>query len=240
MAMEPVLAEELASVFARMSGLLLSQETVKTALGIVTRLAAETIPGSIGAGVTLVDSNGHKTTSGATSPLVTEADNLQYQLNEGPCLSAWSEQAGFRIDDMQTDRRWPSWAPSVARLGLVSAVTTPLVTGGARLGAMKVYAATENAYTEREEELLAMFAVQAAVLLANVQSLESAQQLSDQLKDALRSRDVIGMAKGVLMAREGVDENAAFAMLASASQREGKKLRQVADAIIANSHRRRR
>lgn len=103
------LAEELGRLYARMSGLLLSEETVQTALNLVTTLAVETIPGSTGAGVTLIDSNGRKTSAGATSELVTSADDLQYQLGEGPCWTAWARQEVVRIDDLEVDARWPRW-----------------------------------------------------------------------------------------------------------------------------------
>ena len=54
------LAEELTRVYARMSGFLLSDETVETALDLVTSLALDTISGAVGAGVTLLDSEGRK------------------------------------------------------------------------------------------------------------------------------------------------------------------------------------
>jgi Stage II sporulation protein E (SpoIIE) len=44
------LAEELSVVFARMSGLLLSEETVGTAVELVTALATDAIPGAVGGG----------------------------------------------------------------------------------------------------------------------------------------------------------------------------------------------
>lgn len=43
------LDEELSTVFARMSGLLLTEETVESALGVVAALALDTVPGSVGA-----------------------------------------------------------------------------------------------------------------------------------------------------------------------------------------------
>jgi hypothetical protein len=54
------LAEELSAVFARMSGLLLSEETVSTAVSLITSLARDCIPGTVGAGVTLIDEWGGK------------------------------------------------------------------------------------------------------------------------------------------------------------------------------------
>ena len=234
------LAEELAFVYARMSGLLLSQETVSSALSVVTSLAVETIPGTVGAGVTLNDERGRKTTSAASAPLVQRADDLQYEIDQGPCLAAWRQRTVVRIDDLVSETRWPEWTRAVAPLGLHACLSAPLVAGDQCLGAIKVYSDQPGAYTERDEHVLTMFATQAAVLIANMQSFENAQRLSGQLRDALRSRDVIGMAKGILMGREGLDETDAFAMLASLSQREGRKLRDVSEELVQSTTRRRR
>jgi hypothetical protein len=86
------LADELAAVFARMSGLLLSAETAGAALELITALARETVKGSSGAGITLLDEFGDRITTAATDPLVTLADRLQYELGEGPCLTAWERR----------------------------------------------------------------------------------------------------------------------------------------------------
>lgn len=234
------LADELAAVFARMSGFLFSEETVSTALGLVTSLAVEAITGTIGAGVTLLDDQGRKTTAAASNPLVDRADGLQYELNEGPCLSAWAERRVFRVKDLALESRWPRWSSAVASLGLRAALSAPLIAGGISLGAIKVYAEEPSVFTERDEHLLTMFAAQAVILLANVQSYENAQRLSDELKAALCSRDVIATAKGILMERERTDEETAFAMLASAAQREHKKLRGLARSLVQSTVRRRR
>jgi hypothetical protein len=136
------LVDELSVVFARMSGLLLSEETVGTAVGLVTALATDAIPGTVGAGVTLVDERGAKTTSGASDPVVEKADTAQYELDEGPCLTAWAQRALVRIDDIGSDGRWPRWSRAVEPLGLRAALSAPLVAGDRSLGAVKVYAAT--------------------------------------------------------------------------------------------------
>lgn len=234
------LADELSAVFARMSGLLLSEETVATALRLVTALAKDTIPGTIGAGVTLVDERGRKTSAAASDPVVEEADSLQYELSEGPCLDACEDRIVIRVDDAATDTRWPRWCPAAMGLGMRAALSAPMIAAGIELGAMKVYSDRPSTYDERSERLLGLFATQAAILLANVQSYQSAQRLTEDLKAALRSRDLIGTAKGIVMARDGLDEDAAFATLVSVSQRENRKLRDVAEVVVQSSIRRRR
>lgn len=227
------LADELSVVFARMSGLLLSEETVASALQLVTSLAQQTVGGTVCSGVTLIDGQGHKTTAAASDALAERADALQYELDEGPCLAAWARQEVVRVDDISTDRRWPRWGRAVQPLGLQAALSAPMVTADSPLGAIKVYADRPGAYDDRDERVLQLFAAQAGILLSNMQSLESAQRLSDGLQDALRSRDVIGTAKGILIARDGISEDTAFAMLVSVSQRENAKLRTVAERLVA-------
>jgi GAF domain-containing protein len=219
-------------VLLRMSGVLLSRESVNTVVELVTTLAAATLPGTTGAGVSLVDQAGKRTTA-ASDPLVQQADVQQYELDEGPCLSAARERAVVRIDDLHGERRWPRWRDAVAELELRSVLSAPLIAGDEAIGAMKVYSREVAAYDGHSERLLTLFAQQAAILLANMQSLQDAQQLSTQLKAALTSRDVIGQAKGILLVQGAPGEEAAFGMLVSASQRSNVKLHEVARQIVA-------
>ena len=227
-------------MFTQMSGLLLSQETVASALHTIAMLALATLPDTAGAGVTLVDGQGRKTSAGASSALTERADALQYELDEGPCLTAWAQRTVVRVDDVVHDERWPRWGRAVEPLGVQSALSTPLVAGDMALGAIKVYGHRPGAYDTHAEQVLTLFAAQAAILVANVQTVDNARRLSDQLKEALHSRDVISTAKGVLVAKEGIDEESAFARLVAMSQRDGRKLRDVAETVVRTATQRRR
>lgn len=56
--------------------------------------------------------------------------------------------------------------------------------------------------------------------------------LGEQTKAALRTRMLIGQAVGILMQRDGLDSDAAFARLVDTSQRSNTKLREVARRIV--------
>jgi len=220
----------------RMSGVVLSRESVDTAVELVTTLAAATLSSTIGAGVSLMDQAGKRTTA-ASDPLVVEADLQQYEFDEGPCLSAARKRTLMRIDDLPGERRWPQWGEAVAELGLRSVLSAPLIAGHDSIDAMKVYSREVSAYGEHAEHLLTLFSQQAAILLANMLSLRDARQLSADLGVALVNRDVIGQAKGFLLARGARDEEAAFNMLISASQRSNTKLHEVARQVMAGATR---
>jgi GAF domain-containing protein len=233
------LTDELSAVFARMSGLLLTEETVETSLGLLSSLAQETVPGSSGAGVSVVDENRRRST-GSTDARVREADSLQYELDEGPCLAATAARELVRIDDLAADRRWPRWASAATSLGLRAAMSAPLVAGDGALGAIKVYADQPGTFDRHSEQLLVLFSAQATILVSNIQTHERAKRLSAGMREAFRQRDAVSVAKGVLMGRHSVDEDTAFAMLMARSERDRTSLVQASRVTVESALRRRR
>jgi GAF domain-containing protein len=233
------LADELAAVSARMSGLLLTEDSVESALALISSLARETIPGSSGAGVSIVDEH-RRRSSGSTHERVRVADSLQYELDEGPCLAAAAEHRLVRIDDLAEDRRWPRWSEAVLLLGLRAAMSTALVAGDRSLGAIKVYADEPCTFDQRSEQLLTLFAAQAAMLVAHVQRYEQSKRLSDGLRQAIHSRDVVSMAKGILMGRHATDEDTALGMLLARCEQDGSTVAEAASGIVHSAARRRR
>ena len=55
-----------------------------------------------------------------------------------------------------------------------------------------------------------------------------------QLEQAVATRDVIGMAKGMVMTRHRIDDEAAFSVLVRYSRDTNTKLREVAAAVVAS------
>ena len=63
--------------------------------------------------------------------------------------------------------------------------------------------------------------------------LVALREEADSLADALAARKVIERAKGLLMEKEGLSEQDAFARLRKASQVSGRPMRVVAEAVVA-------
>ena len=222
---------DLSAALSQMSGLVLSRETVDTALELVTSLAATATAGTMGAAVTLVDERGRRSKA-ASNQAAERADALQYELDEGPCLAAWQTRELVRVDDTTTDARWPRWNDAVQVLGVRSVLSTPLVIGGEAIGAMKVYCERPMNYGPRDEQVMLLLADQAAILLSNSQSLQEARRLSRQLTEALAARDAIAQAVGVLLGRGAAGPEEAFATLAAAARQTNRPLESVARALF--------
>jgi GAF domain-containing protein len=229
------LADELATVFARASELLLTEETVYRALTLITAAAQAAFPGAAGAGVTLIDKEGWQRTTAASDPVVEAADSCQYELGQGPCLSSWTQAVPILVTDVSADSRWPDWSVAASRLGVASSVSAPLLTGDEVLGAVKAYSCERHAFDPSAVRLLELFAAQATIFITNVQARENARQLSKLLQDALASRESIAAARGVLRARHGIDEDAAMQQLLTESRRSRRALRDVSDELLSST-----
>ncbi len=68
---------------------------------------------------------------------------------------------------------------------------------------------------------------------ARHEELSALREEADSLADALAARKAIERAKGLLMEKEGLTEDEAFARLRKASQVSGRPLKVVAEALIA-------
>lgn len=196
-------------------------ETAETAVA----LACETI-GCDHAGLTVFTSGGGFETMGETAPIVAEADRMQYEYREGPCVEAAWEQDTFVCNDLANDTRWPTWGPKAAALGFGSLLAARLTIGGETLGALNLYSANVREFTADDRDTAVILATHAAAPLLAVREREN-------LRIAVDGRTIIGQAQGILMQRFDVDADTAFAVLRRYSQVQNIKLRSVAELVVA-------
>jgi GAF domain-containing protein len=222
---------EISAIIGRAKGFLLTEQTAQQAVSALAIAAKEAIAHATGAGVSLIKDN-QRTSVGATDTFVLTADDLQYDLGSGPCLSAWSEGKATYVEDTETDQRWQRWTTAAARTGIRSCFSVPLGEKPHGLGAMKIYAASPGAFTVHDQNILAQLATSAAVLLGHIQASDTPQRISDTFKDNLRVRDLVATARGVVMERLDLPEDEALSYLLTRAGREGLTLHDVAQSVL--------
>lgn len=221
---------QVGAAFRRLSGLLLEEESRSSALDQVVHLAVATIPRCDECGISVRTRAGVFTTAGTGD--VEALDAHQYAINQGPCLDALDHGQPYRLTLRDNGSRWPDFVQAMADSGMEAMLAVPLTVRERTLGALNIYSRTPAPFSAEDFSIAELYAGQAGVALANLETHETAVELAAQLRRALDSRAVIEQAKGILMASRGLNPQQAFETLVAASQRENRKLRDIATDVV--------
>ena len=215
---------ELAETFGEIARTLLAEADPQATLERIVLLAVETIDSCDHAGISMVEG------STVTSPVSNDelpaiVDGIQSDTGEGPCVDAIRERDVYQTGRLSEESRWPEFTRRAnAEAGIESILAFRLFAEGT-LGALNLYAARPDAFDDHDVAVGSVFAAHAAMAWSTSRKMEN-------LRGGMNSRQLIGEATGILMARQGITEPEAFDMLRRASQRLNVKLRLVADRIV--------
>jgi len=212
-----------------------NDEVLDAALNLVVVLAKATVGGADGVSVSL-SRHGVLETVASSDETIAQMDRDQYATSQGPCLSAAAEGRWFHVGSLADETRWPAFIPRAMEGGIASILSTPLLVATRPVGALNMYSTAEGVFGPDEQELATLFATQASEILAEAVVDISPERAGSRLRDALRSREVIAQAQGVMMERAGVSADEALAWLRRAARQAREPLRQTAlDLVVGAS-----
>lgn len=220
---------ELESNLAHVAISLFAPGTVEGTLKKIVDLAELAVDGCEAAGILISDA-GTMATAAASSPLAVEIDQMQLEADEGPCLAAAIQGATFYAHDLTEDTRWPTFAAAATAAGIRTVLAFPLSVD--LPSALNLYARVPAAFgaTDRAQGLL--FATLARLALDSARERAADVNKAHNLTQALRTRELIGQAQGILIERDRITADQAFEVLRRASQNMNIKLREVAETLV--------
>lgn len=176
--------------------------------------------------ITVVDDTGDISTLAQAGDLVTDLDQLQYGLGEGPSIDSLRNAYPVVAAHIQRDDRWRRYVPAASDLGLRSQVATPLRWRDDKpLGALNMYSTTHAQVGFSAPVVAEVMAAQIVNALAGLREIE-------HLHRALVNRTVIGQAIGLVMAWLQVDADHAFDYLRRVSMQRNRKLAEIAEVVV--------
>jgi GAF domain-containing protein len=222
-----------------LSRVALVDRTLTEVLTDITRIAAAGIPGAESTSITLLR-NDKPYTAAHHGEMALAADELQYEKGYGPCMDAGRGGVLLRIDDTETEERWPDYVRHAqTEAGVRSSLSVPLPYQGSSIGALNNYSSRPAAFASPESlEAGLEVAEIVAVTVANADAHWKLGEQARNMRIAMESRSVIEQAKGVLMAQRRVTAEQAFEILREASQRYNRKLREIAQGIVDGTQQR--
>ena len=200
-------------------------------LGELTAAAVEELTPAKFGGITVVTRAKGVRSASSTGRYPALLDQIQKRIRDGPCLTAAWENHMVRIDDFETETRWPAYCrEAVEQTPARSMLSIQLFADNSTMGALNFYADRARAFDDDAVEL-------GLILATHVALSWSLMRRDEQFRSALATRDVIGQAKGLIMERFKINAVQAFELLRRLSQQDNMPLVEVARRLVADHER---
>ncbi len=119
--------------------------------------------------------------------------------------------------------------PDIAKKeNLRSLLVIPMMIKNKVIGVLNCYTTEIHAFTDEEVHLVQAVANQAGLAIEHTRTLEKALAA----EEALESRKIIERAKGILMRKQNLTEEAAFRLIQRQAMDRRKSMKEVAEAVI--------
>lgn len=221
------LSRELAEV-----GRLVDDDDVASVVDRLVRRAVRTIPACEHATVTVeLGPDRLETVAGGEIAAVAHHPDEPRPWH-GPIFEAVRYREPRRVEDAETEQRWPGFGERMRSAGFRSCLALPLPAFRHPAVGCTLFSSRPNQFTEHVMDLVLLFALHAGTTFDNAALYDNCRKLVDHLHVALATRDLIGQAKGVLMRELSCDSDTAFDLLRRTSQQNNVKLRHLATELI--------
>ena len=185
-----------------------------------------------GVGLMLADEDGHPRTVVTTDAVAELPQKVQEDFGEGPCLTAYHRGEPVAVTDLAADPRWVRLAAVVGQVSVRAVASVPVHLAGVVVGTLNAYTTCGRPWSPEELGGLEAFAELVAEVVQGGVRLDASQAEVGQLRHALTSRVLIEQAKGVLVAREALDPEAAFQRLRRQAHSTARPMVHVAAEVI--------
>jgi diguanylate cyclase (GGDEF)-like protein len=188
-----------------------------------------------GAGCLLLDADcslRYVTASGTPAEALEVAEELCV---EGPCHEAFAGE-DVMVADIQNDPRWERLSTLLSASPIRTVIGVPIELDGRSIGALNAYSALPHDWEESEFEGLRDAARTIAALVRHALDArldERGDELTGELRAALKDRDRLGSAAEVVMESTGLGRAAAILRLRQVAAASDQPTIDVADQVLA-------
>lgn len=221
----------LTSMLRRFAGTLVGEYDLDEVLSKLGEEVAALL-GAVGAGAMLADDAGELHFVATSDEVLGKLEQLQIELDEGPCLLAYHKCEPVVAADLATDERFPAFGPRAVEVGMRAVHSFPMHISGTAVGALNLYIDEPAGLSEEAVQLGSTFADIATIYVVHDRDQAERERMTAGLQKALDSRVVIEQAKGYLAAECDIDPGPAYELIRHHARSNSIKARDVARAVL--------
>jgi diguanylate cyclase (GGDEF)-like protein len=190
--------DKLSGVLSEFARTMVTDFPIQAILDHLVERIVEVLPISA-AGVTLISAGRAPRYVAASDEAAMRWEQLQTEVGQGPCLSAYESAEAVAVPDLAGDGRFPLFAAAAVAAGLGAVFTFPLHAGEGGLGALDLYRDTPGELGAHAMAAAQILADVAAAYLLNAQAREDARVSSDRFHHESLHDSLTGLPNRALL-----------------------------------------
>src|SRR3954453_221021 len=135
------MSDDLVNTLAQLADVLHTQRTLGATLATIAEAATVSVPGCDAATIA-ISIGGRPVTAAMTATVALELDMVQYDHDDGPCLTTFRTASALRIDLYEHGEAFPHVATAARRLGVRAVLSVPSIWGTETIATLNLYSRT--------------------------------------------------------------------------------------------------
>jgi GAF domain-containing protein len=225
-----VSSEDLVSTLQQLAEVLQTQRTLGAALAGIAEAATVSVPGCDAASIA-ISIAGRPATAAVTARVALELDMVQYDTQDGPCLTSFHSTSTIRVDLVDQGDDFPHFAEAARRRGFRGVLSVPATWGAEVVATLNLYSRS-GPFDESAESVALVLAAQVAMAVSRSPEFAAARGVVEQAQRNADDVADVNVATGLLMVNESCTAEQAEGLLRQAAYKDDRTVLEIAQRII--------
>ena len=166
-----------------------------------------------------------------TGVVALELDLVQYDTDDGPCLTSFRTASTLRLDLTEQHETFPHVAIAARRVGVRAVLSVAATWGGETVATFNLYNRT-GPFDKSAETVAAVLAAQVAIAVSRSPEFAAARAVVEEAQRNTDDRSQISFATGLLISSQDCTREQAEGLLRDAAEKADQTILHIAQRII--------
>jgi GAF domain-containing protein len=222
--------DDVVSRLQQLTDVLQTQHTLGATLAGIAEAATASVPGCDAATIA-ISIGGKPATAAMTGTVALELDMVQYDDDDGPCLTTFRTASALRLDLFEHGDAFPHVAIAARRVGVRAVLSVPSIWGNETIGTLNLYSRS-GPFDRSAETVAAVLASQVAIAVSRSPEFEAARAVVEEAQRVTDDHSQITLATGLLIGSQDCTREQAEGLLRRAADDDGQTIQLIAQRII--------
>lgn len=214
----------------RLAEVLQTQRTLGATLAALAEAATVSVPGCDAASIA-ISIAGRPSTAAITARVALELDMVQYDTDDGPCLTSFRSMSTVRVDLVEEGAAFPHFAVIARQKGFRGVLSVPATWGDDVVATLNLYSRS-GPFDETAVSIGSVLAAQVAIAVSRSPEFAAARQVVEEAQRNAEDDAEVNLATGLLMVNESCTAEQAEALLRQSATQSERTILEIAQRII--------